>query len=331
AYGFYPAEAVCQGALRLLTANRRQFVLAFAGAPDAPGQKDAASLPVVRLLELLGQPADAAAESGRPLAMLLASQLAAAAKDPENSAPNAPGHDAGGRGSGGPARALVQLRGATASVLDGWIQSTAQAERRQGLLAAAALYEAGAGADMAADLWLKSGWAEELWDQGEFDKPATQLALLELADACATDASVGAQMKRHGNGLVQALARGGPGSSEDAAGLAALASVVLAKWSGLPTAGAKAAAPATALAPEEPAQDTADADPIQLADDHIRRILAHSGAGATAEAVERSAESLGYLCLKPRLKEHVARNSELLQTLFSLARAADRGGLRFAT
>ncbi|KAJ2714953.1 SWI5-dependent HO expression protein 4 [Coemansia spiralis] len=341
AYGFYvtqvwpvgvllgqSAGSVCEGALRLLTANRPLFVFAFASGATALKPKRAAMPPVEHLLALLGQPGDTEARSSRSLAMLLASQLSAAAKDPENSA-MFPGYDAASRGSG-PPQALAQLRGATAKVLDGWIQSTIQAERRQGLLAAAALYEAGAGADLAAELWLKSGWAEELWDQGEFDKPATQLALLELADACSTDAGVSAQMKKLGNGLVQALARKGAGSGGTAAGPAALASVVLAKWSGLPAAGAKAAAAVSAPAAEEPAQPTADADPIQLADDHIKRILAHAGSGDAANAVERSVEALGYLCLKPKPKEHVAGHAELLQALFLLARSTDLAGLRFA-
>ncbi|KAJ1723311.1 SWI5-dependent HO expression protein 4, partial [Coemansia biformis] len=275
--------------------------------------------------------------SGRSLAMLLANQLAAAARDPENSA-LFPGYDAAARSSG-PPRALVRLRAAAVEMLDGWVQSTIQAERRRGLLATAALYEAGAGTDLAADLWLKTGWAEELWDQGEFDKPETQLALLRLADARSTDAGASARMRTLGSGLVQALARKSGDSNSASAGLAGLASVVLAKWSGLPAGpaapgtgvGAAAAAPAA----EGPAEDMAGVDPIQLADTHTKRILAHAGsaggAAADDEVVEKSAEALGYLCLKPQSREHVARNTELLQALFALARKSDRAALRFAT
>ncbi|KAJ2784640.1 SWI5-dependent HO expression protein 4 [Coemansia javaensis] len=327
---------VCQGALRLLAGSAPHFVAAFVSA--GPPGRGAAASPMGRLLGLLGQPQASDSDSdsdsdgggrGAPaLAMLVASQVVGAARDPANSA-LLPGHDpAATAAAGGPATALARLRATAAEVLDAWVQSTAQAERARGLRALAALYEAGAGAELAAELWLRSGWAEDLWDQGEFDRGETQAALLRLADACSADGGSGARMKRLGSGLVQALARG-----PDAA-LAELAAVVLAKWSGLPAAPA-AAKPGQGAAEKDGAgQDTPDADPIQLADTHIRRIAACAGAGAGADlgAAERSAEALAYLCLRPQLKEHVARSDGLLAALFGLARGAGaaRAGLRFA-
>ncbi|KAJ2357020.1 SWI5-dependent HO expression protein 4 [Coemansia sp. RSA 2618] len=301
-------------------------MLAFAGDSNGGGE------PAKRLLKLLGQSRTDATEA-RSLAMLVASQLAAAARDPESSArfPNYDVASVSRTTAPSTPPALAQLRTTTASTLDARVQSTIQSERAQGLLALAALYESGAGSELATTLWAKSGWAEDLWDQGEFDKRETQLALLCLADACSTDAKVSAVMKRLGNGLVQALAR--KRSDQEDLELADVASAVLAKWSGLPTAAA--AAPRDANTEEVSAPDTDDADPMQLADTHIERITALAGQDITdtgvCAAAERSTEALGFLCLRPELKERVAQNSALLQTLFAAALKSDATALKFAT
>ncbi|KAJ2301969.1 SWI5-dependent HO expression protein 4, partial [Coemansia sp. RSA 2610] len=265
--------------------------------------------------------------------MLISSQLAAAAKDPRSSA-NFPGYDvaAGSRSNAPLPPALTQLRAVAASTLDAWVQSTVQAERSRGLLSLAALYESGAGGELAAGVWQKSEWAEELWDQGEFDKPETQLALLTLADACSTDTKLAATMKNLGSGLVQALARKRAGSNALDSQLAEAASVVLAKWTGLSTA---AATKSRDSEPKIDGNHDTDADPLELADTHIQRIILRTEQDIAdtdvASTVERSVESLGYLCLKPKLKEHVVQNTKLLQALFSAAQKTESMSLKFAT
>ncbi|KAJ1720618.1 SWI5-dependent HO expression protein 4 [Coemansia erecta] len=320
---------VVQGALRLLTADRPMFIRQFVSA--APS--------FVRLLDMLGQKEEAV----RSLALLFASQLLSAACDPMNSL-QFPGFDTkAARASATqktPPPALLQVRALVTRTLDTWIQSTAQAERSRGLRALAGLYEAGVGADVSAELWLKDGWVEELWDQGEFDKLETQLALLHLADASSADAKISGLMKKTGNGLVQELVRKGKKSKDGSMEkeLADTAAVVLSKWTGVSAAPAGPSAPAAGTASgivEIPdADDVAeDADPRALADMHAKRIteLASQGASdANTTAIQRAAEALGYLCLKPELKQHVSQNSDLLRALFSYAQKSSIAALKFS-
>ncbi|KAJ2755074.1 SWI5-dependent HO expression protein 4 [Coemansia pectinata] len=306
---------VGQGILRLLTANRPLFLSLFVTCTPA----------IERLLTLLGQPSGS---GRRSMAMLIASQLVASAKDPSNSS-HLPGYEPPTARGGAPALALTKLQQCVVRVLDSWVQSTAQAERTQGLLAIAALYESGVGSDLVAELWLQSGWVGELWDQGDVDLKSTQLALLALADASSSDAAVGPRMKKAGNGLVQELVRKGSSksaTSEDR-GLAELAAVVLAKWSGV--ASTPAAAPEHGVVEAVP---TEDADPMVLADMHMQRIidLLASSAEPDCAAVERATEALGYLCLQPKLKEHVAQNESLLKGLFSFATKSTVASLKFS-
>ncbi|KAJ1857629.1 SWI5-dependent HO expression protein 4 [Coemansia sp. RSA 1822] len=299
-------DDVCQGILRLLTASRPQLIYSFV--------KSNGSLPVERLLNLLGQPRSS---NSRSLAMLIASQLTAAVQDPEASS-MFPGYVASTSRTNAPA-ALVQLRTEAAEILDTLVQSTIQSERTRGLYALAALYESGAGSEMAVNVWTKNGWAEELWDQGEFDLCETQLSLVHLADACSTDTKVSASMKKLGNGLVQALARKHTGE------LGEIASVVLAKWSNLPAP----VNPGTNTEPNDGPEtlDTNDADPVQLADSHIARIIALADSNASdpkvATAAERSTEALGFLCLNPALKQHIVQSPLVLQTIFTLAQKSN--------
>ncbi|KAJ2557681.1 SWI5-dependent HO expression protein 4, partial [Coemansia sp. RSA 1933] len=339
---------VSQGILRLLTANKPLFVYLFitASSSDKKGSKT----PVNRLLHMLGTTDEALSPSeakGRSLALLIATQLVGAAKDPENSV-MFPEHDtakvsqsrAQARAAA-PTAASTRLRSEVVQVVDEWIQSTVQLERSRGLLSAASLYEGGIGSDLLADLWLKSGWAEDLWDQGEFDKPETQLSLLRLADASSTDVSVGKQMKSVGNGLVQELAKGRNVSkrgTDIVAELAASASVVLAKWSGMPVPAPKPggkmdeANSGVELAGDNPVP--MDADPIDLANVHMERVASSVGKSASADtlnsSVEKAVEALGFLCLKPKVKEHVAHNEGFLQTLFSLGQKTTSVSLRFS-
>ncbi|KAJ1960219.1 SWI5-dependent HO expression protein 4, partial [Dipsacomyces acuminosporus] len=357
--GSLPASAVNefrnvgQGALRLLTVNKPLFIHTFV-AESASLSKNSrnkgAISPLERLLYILG---DGGEDLGgkQPLAVLIASQLVPAAKDPANSS-MFPGYNpATVRSAGALPIALTQMRSLATLILDSWVQSDIQAERSRGLLSMASLYEAGVGSDLTADLWLKNGWAEDLWDQGEFDKQETQLALLKLANESSTDVNIGKQMKKFGNGLVQALVRKGSskGANEMDSRLADAAAIVLSKWSGAPKTAASAGSAATALGqpdneqgsgitelPSEPSVD--DMDPLQLADMHIRRITecttkpgSDDAAAAAAAAVEKATEALGYLCLKPRLKEHVSQNSSLLKSLFSFAQKQPSASLKFST
>ncbi|KAJ2704977.1 SWI5-dependent HO expression protein 4 [Coemansia sp. IMI 203386] len=334
-------KAIVQGALRLLTAHRPLFVYQFTTASQRAKDKAAAS-PFVRMLSLLGQSGD----DTRSIALLFASQLLNAAIEPFNST-LFPGFDAkAARASSSqrtPPPALIQLRTIATSVLDEWIQSTMQAERTRGLLSLASLYEAGVGPSILSELWLKDGWVEDLWDQGEFDKPETQLALVHLADACGTDGKVGPLMKKAGNGLVQELVRKGNSSNSDSvvAELVDSAAVVLAKWSGVSTAPANPSNPVVAssemasgieeLDNKTPALD--DTDPAQLVDMHSKRIVelaAKDVSDANGAAVQRATEALGYLCLKPKIKEYLVKNESLLKTLFSYVQNAKTAGLVFS-
>ncbi|KAJ1799143.1 SWI5-dependent HO expression protein 4, partial [Coemansia sp. RSA 2599] len=309
---------------------------------------DNAASPFVRLLNLLGQKSDDA----RSMALLLSSQLVNAVTDPFNSTVF-PGFDAKAARTSStqntPPPALVQLRAIAARVLDAWVQSTMQAERACGLLALASLYEAGVGPSISSELWLKDGWIEDLWDQGEFDKPEAQLALVRLADACSTDSKVGPLMKKAGNGLVQELVRKGssgkPDGSRDSVAqeLVDSAAVVLAKWSGVGTAAANPSNSAVAGAASELASNIEDledktpaledADPTLLVDMHAKRILELCSKGVSdtsTAAVQRAAEALAYLCLKPKIKEYVIHNESLLRSLFSYAQKTKAGGLVFS-
>ncbi|KAJ2107184.1 SWI5-dependent HO expression protein 4 [Coemansia sp. RSA 922] len=306
---------VGQGILRLLTANRPLFLSLFVTCTPA----------IERLLTLLGQPSGS---GRRSMAMLIVSQLVASAKDPSNSS-RLPGYEPPAARGGAPALALTKLQQCVVRVLDSWVQSTAQAGRTQGLLAIAALYESGVGSDLVAELWLQSGWVDELWDQGDVDLKSTQLALLALADASSSDAAVGPGMKKAGNGLVQELVRKGSSKSttnEDRE-LAELAAVVLAKWSGV--ASAPVAAPEPGVVKAVP---TEDADPMVLADMHMQRIidLLASNAEPDCAAVERATEALGYLCLQSKLKEHVSQNEALLKGLFLFATKSTVASLKFS-
>ncbi|KAJ2501783.1 SWI5-dependent HO expression protein 4 [Coemansia sp. RSA 1972] len=309
--GTLPAETddvcqsdVCQGILRLLAASRPQLVYSFV--------KSNGSLPIERLLNLLGQPQSLT--GSQSLAMLIASQLTSAVQDPSASS-LFPEYDAKSGSRNTAPAALVQLRTVAADIIDTLVQSTIQSERTRGLYALASLYESGAGSEMATSVWAKNGWAEELWDQGEFDLPETQLALVHLADACSTDTKVSASMKKLGNGLVQALARTHTGE------LGEMAEAVLAKWSNLPTPANPGTEPK-----DEPEVDTSDVDPVQLADTHIARIAALSGSDISdlqvATAAERSTEALGFLCLNPLLKHHVVQ-SPVLHTIFAMAQKSN--------
>ncbi|KAJ2149852.1 SWI5-dependent HO expression protein 4 [Coemansia sp. RSA 637] len=312
--GTLPAETddvcqgdVCQGILRLLTSCRPHLVYSFV--------KSNGSLPIERLMSLLGQPRSLT--GSRSLGMLIASQLTAAVQDPSASS-LFPEYDAKSKSHTAPP-ALAQLRTLAADIIDVLVQSTIQSERTRGLYALASLYESGAGSEMAINVWAKNGWAEELWDQGEFDLPETQLALVYLADACSTDTKVSASMKKLGNGLVQELARARTGE------LGEIASVVLAKWSNLPAPVNPGTEPK-----DEPEPDTSDVDPVQLADTHIARILALSNSDISdpqITAAERSTEALGFLCLNPLLKHHVVQ-SPVLQTIFALSKKSSQ--LKFA-
>ncbi|KAJ2734794.1 SWI5-dependent HO expression protein 4 [Coemansia sp. BCRC 34962] len=308
---------VGQGVLRLLTANRPLFLSLFVTSAPA----------IERLLFLLGQPSGS---ERRSMATLIVSQLVASAKDPSNSS-KLHGYDPPTARSGVPALALTKLQQSAVRVLDGWVQSTAQAERTRGLSAMAALYEAGIGSDLVAELWLRSGWVDELWDQGDVDLKKAQLALLELADASSSDTAVGPRMKKAGNGLVQELVRKGgskSATSEDRE-MAERAAVVLAKWSGMASAPAAATTESGGVVESVP---TEDADPVVLADMHMQRItdlLASNGEPDRA-AVERATEALGYLCLQSKLKEHVVRNESLLKGLFSFATKSPVASLKFS-
>ncbi|KAJ1645898.1 SWI5-dependent HO expression protein 4 [Coemansia asiatica] len=349
-----PAEIkdVIQGALRLLTGHRPLFTFKFTSASQSA--KDNAASPFVRLLSMLGQKVD----ETRSMALLLSSQLINAASEPLNST-LFPGFDAKAARTSSTQKslplALVQLRTIATRVLDSWIQSTMQAERARGLLALASLYEAGVGSSISSELWLKDGWVEDLWDQGEFDKPETQLALVRLADACGTDSKVGSLMKKAGNGLVQELVRKGnssksTGSSDSVAlDLVDSAAVVLAKWSGvsavssanpsnLATAAVSAAAASQLdsnvddLENKTPALE--DADPIQLVDLHTKRILELCSKDVSdknaADSVQRATEALGYLCLKPKIKEYLIQNDSLLRSLLSYTQKTKVPGLVFS-
>ncbi|PIA15075.1 hypothetical protein COEREDRAFT_98427 [Coemansia reversa NRRL 1564] len=307
-----------QGLLRMLTADRALFAKLFAAAVGVAEAKEAR--PLERLLVQLGQ-GDTAGGSARGMAMLVVSQLVAASKEP-----------VGGARSDGPPAAIQQLRTDTARVLDGWIQSTQQAERTRGLRALAALYESGTGTELAAELWLQRGWAEELWDQGDWDGRDAQLALLRLADASSAHATVAAQMKRLGSALVLKLARRQTGSGEKAAeddAVADAAAGVLAKWAGLPaeaagTVGQEGTAP-------DAAEPTPEANPMELADQHMSRIAALATTGAdAAAAMESSVEALGYLSLRPSLKEHITQNSTALAAIFACGQASGSASFCFA-
>ncbi|KAJ1663394.1 SWI5-dependent HO expression protein 4 [Coemansia sp. RSA 1813] len=351
---------VSQGILRLLTANRPLFVYLFVTASDSSGKgsstKKTSKTPVSRLLHILGTADESSSASkgkSRSLALLIASQLVAAAKDPANSV-MFPEHDPSESRSRAQARlaptaAIARLRSEIVRIVDEWIQSTIQSERSCGLFSAASLYEGGVGSDLLADLWLKSGWAEDLWDQGEFDKPETQLSLLRFADSSSTDVSAGKQMKNLGNGLVQELAKRKVSSKRGGAGidaeLAASASVVLAKWSGV---SAPASQPDSKKNDVDSSIDQngdssvlADVDPIDLANIHIERIsdaLGKSDLNKNAStdvlnsnsSVEKATEALGFMCLKPKVKEHVAHNEDFLKTLFALGQKTASVSLRFS-
>ncbi|KAJ2453809.1 SWI5-dependent HO expression protein 4 [Coemansia sp. RSA 2336] len=269
------------------------------------------------------------ANNAHSMAVLVASQLSTAVKDPNNSAqfPNYNVADGMRSKDPLPPPALTQLQEITCDLLDTWIQSDLQADRSRGLLSLATLYESGSGGDLAGLLWQKEGWIEELWDQGEFDKPETQLSLLSLADACSTDPKLAATMKKLGGGLVQALTRKKGSATSTDGKLAEAASVVLAKWASLST-------PATAADQTELKESGLQTNSLELANMHMQRIMDYTeGAldASKAEAVKRATESLGYLCLKPELKEHVVQNTKLLQKLFSAAHQCDSTALRFAT
>ncbi|KAJ2000552.1 SWI5-dependent HO expression protein 4, partial [Coemansia thaxteri] len=197
-----------------------------------------------------------------------------------------------------------QLAAAAARIADAWVQSGVQAERARGLRALAALCEAGA-RDAAAALWRRDGWAADLWEQAEFDHADTQRALLAFADAAAADAAAAAPMKAAGCALVRALAR-----AEGDRALADAAAGVLAKWAGGGGGGSD---------PRDPGLD-----PLALADRHVRRMAD----GCPADAVE----ALGFLCLQPRVKEHVAaQHAAALRRLFAAAaRPAAPAALTFA-
>ncbi|KAJ2083946.1 SWI5-dependent HO expression protein 4 [Coemansia sp. RSA 988] len=314
------ASDATQGLLRILTADRALFAELFAagsGVTEANGAR-----PFERLLVQLGQD-DTADSSARGMAMLVVSQLVAAAKG-----------TTGGTRNNGPPVAIQQLRADAVRVLDKWIQSTQQAERTRGLRALAALYESGTGTELAADLWLQRGWAEELWDQGEWDGHDAQLALLRLADASSAHATVATQMKRLGSALVLKLARRKPGSAVDAVGdaVANAAAGVLAKWAGLPADAANnvGAAAQEGVAPET-AEPTPEADPVELADQHLSHITAQATTGAdAAAAMEPSIEALGYLCLRPSLKEHVVQNGAALAAIFACGHASGSAPFCFA-
>ncbi|KAJ2522063.1 SWI5-dependent HO expression protein 4 [Coemansia sp. RSA 2049] len=355
---------VCQGVLRLLTAAKPLFVYLFTAASgsgsNGSGSKKPSKTPVSRLLQMLGVAANSPVPSetkARSHALLIVSQLVAAAKDPANAA-MFPEHDASSsraraQAHSAPSAAVMQLRKEVTGIIDEWIQSTIQLERSRGLLSAASLYEGGVGPDLLSDLWLKSGWAGDLWDQGEFDKPETQLSLLRFADASSTDVSVGKQMKSLGNGLVQELAKRqatSNGGSDVDDELAAAASVVLAKWSGVATASASASAQApgsegkTAGADSEmdPAggnSTTPDIDPMVLANMHMERIsdalnTRDSNNNGSADSldnnIEKAVEALGFLCLKPAVKEHVAHNEGFLKRLFVVGQKTTSMSLRFS-
>ncbi|KAJ1893219.1 SWI5-dependent HO expression protein 4, partial [Coemansia sp. IMI 209127] len=335
---------ISQGILRLLTANKPLFVYLFITASSS-GSKGSNS-PVSRLLHMLGTADETSSLSeakGRSLALLIASQLVAAAKDPENSA-MFPENDTSeatrsrAQTRMAPTAAITRLRLEVVRLVDEWIQSTIQLERSRGLLSAASLYEGGIGSDLLADLWLKSGWAEDLWDQGEFDKPETQLSLLRFADACSTDVAVGKQMKNLGNGLVQELVKRKK-ASKGGADLAAAASVVLAKWSGVAASTSKQSSKTNeADSGVEQTGDnsvSADIDPIDLANIHMERIADAVGQSNVSidslnSSTEKAAEALGFLCLKPKAKEHVARNEGFLKTLFALGQKTSSVSLRFS-
>ncbi|KAJ1949395.1 SWI5-dependent HO expression protein 4 [Linderina macrospora] len=328
-------KQVGQGLLRLLTANKPVFLHAFAMA--STGAKKGAVSPLERLLNLLGE------ESGErhPLALLIVSQLVSAAKDPQNSSEFSDyNQTASARGTQTPP-AIAALRTSATRILDTLVQSTLQAERTCGLLSLASLFEAGVGADLAGDLWKKSGWIEDLWDQGEFDKQTTQLALLKLADSSSSDVKLGAAMKEFGNGLVQELARKASSKQQADRDLADAAAIVLAKWSGAPAPAPTPAATATAQQQmpskieEIGDQASKDMGPMQLADIHMRRITECASKSPTdvaaASSMEKAVEALGYLCLKPAMKEHVAHNSSLLRSLFAFAQKSSLPSLKFST
>ncbi|KAJ2621281.1 SWI5-dependent HO expression protein 4 [Coemansia sp. RSA 1358] len=355
---------VCQGILRLLTANKPLFLYLFISSSASSKQKSKAkssASPIERLLRMLGVAAtNTSSESKhRSLALLVANQLVGAAKVPNNSSmfaePSTIHPSRSGSSSGITAKpeltgAMTQLRSIVVSLVDSWIQSTVQNERSHGLLAAAALYEGGVGSDLLSDLWLKKGWVEDLWDQGEFDKPETQLSLLNFADACSTDVTVGKQMKEAGNGLVQELARKGKtaslkNSTNIDTEIEVAASVVLAKWSGVSTAAPASAGASGNAKSNEAASDThgvsrntktEDADPVDLANIHIDRISSAINKCGTnvssiteAAAIEKAVEALGFLCLKPKIKEHVAPKEEFLRLLFGFVQKASVSSLKF--
>ncbi|KAJ1874499.1 SWI5-dependent HO expression protein 4 [Coemansia sp. RSA 990] len=322
------STSICQGMLRLLTDCPSHFIYSYVRKNHGEGGPGSNLVPHKRLLSLLGHPRTNASNV-HSMAMLVVSQLSAAVKDPNNSAQFSNYNVADGMRTKDPLPppALTQLREATCDLLDTWIQSNIQADRSRGILSLAALYESGSGSDLAGFLWQKKGWIEELWDQGEFDKPETQLSLLSLADACSTDPKLAAAMKKLGSGLVQALARKKGSATSIDGKLAETASVVLAKWSSLST-------PAAAADQTELKESDLQADSLELANMHMQRIIDYTEDALDAsktEAVERATESLGYLCLKPELKEHVVQNTKLLQKLFSATRQCESTALRFAT
>ncbi|KAJ2846262.1 SWI5-dependent HO expression protein 4, partial [Coemansia brasiliensis] len=321
------SASACQGMLQLLSDCPSYLVYSYVHKSRGKGVAGLNPLPHERLLSLLSQPRTSS--NIRSIAMLVASQLSLAIKDPNNSAqfPNYNVADGVRSKNPLPPPALTQLQEITCDLLDSWIQSTIQTDRNRGLVSLAALYESGSGSDLAGSLWQKSGWIEELWDQGEFDKPETQLSLLYLADACSTDPKIAAAIKGVGYGLVQALARKKSSTKSMDGELAETASVVLAKWSSLSPL-------AAATDKAELKESKLQTDSLELANMHMQRIISYTKDTLDASeisAVERATESLGYLCLKPELKEHIVLNEKLLQKLFSVARQYESTALKFAT
>ncbi|KAJ2843680.1 SWI5-dependent HO expression protein 4, partial [Coemansia erecta] len=145
-------------------------------------------------------------------------------------------------------------------------------------------------------------------------------------------------MKNHGNGLVQELVKRKK-VSKSGTDLAAAASVVLAKWSGVAASASKRGGKTNEVdSGVEQIGDSsvpADIDPIDLANIHMERIAdsvnqSNASIDSLDSSTEKAAEALGFLCLKPKAKEHVAHNEGFLKMLFALGQKTSSVSLRFS-
>ncbi|KAJ3300332.1 Protein unc-45 A [Borealophlyctis nickersoniae] len=189
------------------------------------------------------------------------------------------------------------VKDACYKIVGEWLESDVPAQKAKGLLAFAAVFQASS--SIGSDLLQREGIMASLVDIAEFEPPSVQLATIEALSSACTDNDCRKLVASRASDFLLSMS-----TSADAE-LQIAASVALVKI----------------MSTDKGLEKRVLEDPTGLA----RLFITAINANPSQSPVSRNAvEALAYLTVNPAIKELMAHDSKLLQTLFALAIKEER-------